>query len=448
MDENTNRLLTSPPAPLLLKMATPNALAFFIQSSVSLAEVWFIGQLGTQALAAIALAFPLLMLVQMMAGGAVGGAVTSSIARALGSGNIENANRLVWHALAIAAAGALLFLVLFLSVGTKMLEVLGGNGDVLDQAASYCLILFSGSIFLWLIGIVGAIFRGMGDMKLPAMMMVMGALLQISLSGVLILGLFGVPQLGVVGAAISAVTSAIIVSSAMLFALSKPWRVVRLDFRAISFSKTQFDDILRVAMPGALSPILTVLIVLSLTAMVATYGEAALAGFGIGSRIEFLLIPLIFGIGAAMTSLVGLSIGAGNFERAERIGWIGGAMAAGLTGFIGVTLALFPEAWIYRFTSDVETYEAAQSYIQIVGPVFAFQGLGLSLYFASQGAGKMAWPIGAMITRAILAIGGGWFLAFRLDLGLQGLFLGIAAAMTVFGVTLAASVKLRKWRDR
>lgn len=124
--------------------------------------------------------------------------------------------------------------------------------------------------------------------------------------------------------------------------------------------------------------------------MVATFGEVALAGYGIGSRIEFLLIPLVFGIGAAMTSLVGLSVGAGNYDRAEHIGCIGAFFAAGLTGFVGWVLALFPDVWIYTFTNDPETFDAARSYIQIVGPFFAFQGLGLSLYFASQGSQRHA----------------------------------------------------------
>jgi Na+-driven multidrug efflux pump len=180
--------------------------------------------------------------------------------------------------------------------------------------------------------------------------------------------------------------------------------------------------------------------------MAATFGEAALAGYGIGSRIEFLLIPLVFGIGAAMTSLVGLSTGAGDTARAERIGWTGGAFAAGLAGSVGLVLALFPEAWIYAFTSDPEAFAAARDFIRIVGPCFAFQGLGLSLYFASQGAGAMTWPIVATIVRLIIAVGGGWGLALWLNIGLQGVFIAAAAAMVTFGMMIATSLKLGAWR--
>lgn len=446
MDERTRHLLTAPPAPLLVRMATPNSLAFVIQSSVSLIEVWFIGQLGTSALASIALAFPLLMLMQAMSGGALGGAVSSSIARALGAGDRDRAHKLIWHALAIAAMGSSLFLIVYLLFGRELLAFLGGTGEILDQAAAYCLVLFVGGLFVWLIGVVGAVFRGMGDMKFPALLMVISAFIQVPLSGVLVLGLFGLPQLGIVGAAISTVATGFLVSTVMLFVLSRPSHVIQLDRQFIAFSKPLFQDIFKVALPASLSPLLTIFGILFLTAMVATFGEAALAGYGIGSRIEFLLIPLVFGIGAAMTSLVGLSIGAGNVDRAEHIGWTGGLFAGALAGVVGLLLALFPDIWISAFTDDPATFEASRTYILIVGPFFAFQGLGLSLYFGSQGAGAMRWPIGATIVRFIFAVGGGWALAFSFDMGLEGIFIGAAAAMLLYGVMIAASLKLGAWR--
>jgi len=109
---------------------------------------------------------------------------------------------------------------------------------------------------------------------------------------------------------------------------------------------------------------------------------------------------------------------------------------------------LFPEAWIYAFTSDPATFDAARDYIRIVGPFFAFQGLGLSLYFASQGAGTVTWPIIATMVRVVLAVGGAWLLAFWLDIGVQGVFVAAAVAMTTFGVMIATSLKLGAWRGQ
>ena len=222
MDARTLHLLTAPPFALLISLATPNSVAFFIQSIVSMTEVWIIGSLGTASLAAIALAFPLLMLMQTLPGGALGGSVASSIARALGAGNHERAERLIWHALAIAAIGAALVLLLFTFGGEGLFRFLGGSDTVLEQATSYGWILCSGGLFLWLIGVLTAVFRGMGDMRFPAMMMVTNAIIQVPVSICLVVGAFGLPKLGVSGAAVSAVLVSALISLIMLLRLSFP----------------------------------------------------------------------------------------------------------------------------------------------------------------------------------------------------------------------------------
>ena len=446
MDPRTQKMLSAPPLPLLVGMAAPSTVAFFIQGSVSLAEVWFIGQLGEISLAAIALAFPLLMLTQTLSGGAMGGAVAAAIARALGAGDIVRAERLVWHALALAVMGGVGLLVIFLLGGRAFLQFLGGEDEVLRQAYAYAVVLLSGSVFLWLIGTVTAIYRGMGEMQFPAAVMIFNALVQIPLSGCLILGWGGLPALGIIGAAISAIVAAALLCLPLFVKLSKGDLPVRLRLSAMRFSKSDFDEILRVALPASLSPLLTIATVLVLTAYVASFGEAALAGYGIGSRVEFLIIPLVFGLGAAMTTAVGASVGAGELDRAERLGAIGGLSAGVIAGLVGIVLALFPNAWIGVFTDVPAVHAAARSYIEIVGPLFFFHGLGLSLYFASQGASAMFWPVWATVLRVLVAALGGYVLAFTLDFGLSGIYTAAAAAMLTYAVVIAAAIKAGAWR--
>ena len=446
MDPRTQKMLSAPPLPLLVGMAAPSTVAFFIQGSVSLAEVWFIGQLGEISLAAIALAFPLLMLTQTLSGGAMGGAVAAAIARALGAGDIVRAERLVWHALALAVMGGVGLLVIFLLGGRAFLQFLGGEDEVLRQAYAYAVVLLSGSVFLWLIGTVTAIYRGMGEMQFPAAIMIFNALVQIPLSGCLILGWGGLPALGIIGAAISAIVAAALLCLPLFVKLSNGDLPVRLRLSAMRFSKSDFDEILRVALPASLSPLLTIATVLVLTAYVASFGEAALAGYGIGSRVEFLIIPLVFGLGAAMTTAVGASVGAGELDRAERLGAIGGLSAGVIAGLVGIVLALFPNAWIGVFTDVPAVHAAARSYIEIVGPLFFFHGLGLSLYFASQGASAMFWPVWATVLRVLVAALGGYVLAFTLDFGLSGIYTAAAAAMLTYAVVIAAAIRAGAWR--
>ena len=446
MDTRTQEFLNNPILPLLVRMAAPNTIAFFIQAIVVLTEVWFISKLGTTSLAAVALAFPILMITQQMAFGALGGAVTSSIARSIGAGDTIRAEKLLWHSLLIASCGAVVFLLAFLLGGESLLKILGGKGTLLEESLSYCIIFLTGGILIWLSGSLSAALRGMGNMRYPAMLMSISSGMQVILSGGFILGWFGFPKLGIAGAAISALASGGFMSLMMFLKLSSSSSKINLKISRFSFEKELFKDILDVFLPASLAPVFTVGTVLVLTGLVGQFGTTALAGYGIGSRVEFLMIPLVFGIGTAMTAMVGTNIGAKNIERAERIGWLGGLSAGFFAGIIGIVLALTPELWINFFASDEATYLVTKQYIQAVGFCYGFQGLGLSLYFASQGASAMKWPIIATVTRFTVAALGGWISIYWFSGGLIGIFYSAAIAMTLFGLMLLISLKMGAWR--
>jgi putative MATE family efflux protein len=447
-DARTLRMLEAPVLPMLVRMATPNALAFVVQASVSMVEAWYIGRLGTVSLAAIALVFPALMLMQMLAGGAIGGAVTSAIARSLGAGDRARAEKLVWHALWLTIAGGAFFFVVYLAFGERLLQALGAEGDVLVQAHAYATVLFAGCTLLWGMALLSAVFRGMGDMRTPAFLMFVGGLVQVLLSGALILGWFGIPSLGIVGGAVSVLVVAGLNTLIQLGLLARGHTLLVLARRTMSFSRALFADILKVGALASLSPVFTVLTIGLLNALMAGFGTSAIAGYGIGARVEFLLIPLVFGLGASMTSMVGVNVGAGNLPRAERIGWTGGAAASALTGVVGIVLALVPELWMDLFTQDPAARDAGVTYLRVVGPVFAFQGLGLSLYFAAQGAGAVFWPVVATLLRFLVAVGGAMLGVELFGFGLGYVCACIAMGMVLYGALTAASVCWGAWRAR
>ena len=446
MDNRTQEFLTKPIIPLLIRMSAPNTIAFFIQSLVVLTEVWFISRLGTNSLAAVALAFPLLMITQTMSGGALGGAITSAIARSMGADDIEKAERLIWHSIIISLGGAISFLILFLLFGKQLLFLLGGRGEILQESYAYCSILFFGGILLWLSGSLSAVLRGMGNMRFPATLMVITSSIQVILSGGFILGWFGFPKLGVPGAAVAVLISSALMVTVILLKLRSKSIPASLRKERFQLKKFLFDNIFEVAIPASLSPLLVVGTILVLTGLVGRFGTEALAGYGIGSRVEFLMIPLIFGIGSAMTSIVGANIGALNIDRAEKVGILGGSTAGFVSILIGLTLAAFPEAWIQFFTDDIKAFEVTKKYIQIVGPFYIFQGIGLSLYFASQGANAMKWPTIATIARFIIACAGGGVSVYWLELGIESIFISSSAAMAIFGLMIFISIKKGAWR--
>jgi len=181
------------------------------------------------------------------------------------------------------------------------------------------------------------------------------------------------------------------------------------------------------------------------TALVAhAAGVPAAAGYGTGARLEYLLIPLIFGLGAPLVAMVGTNIGAGQRQRALRIGLIGGAIAFAVTETIGIAAAVWPQAWLLLFSNDPAVVETGSIYLRIVGPFFGFFGLGLGLYFASQGAGRLFWPLTAGFLRMFVALGAGW-LALAITGALTWLFAAIALGLTLSGLTILAAVASGTW---
>ncbi|MGE0621925.1 MAG: MATE family efflux transporter [Pseudomonadales bacterium] len=444
----SEQILSAPPFPVLLRLATPNAMAFFVQAAVSMAEVAFVGRLGTVPLAAIALMFPGLMLMQMLANGAIGGAVSSAIARSLGAGKPDRAAALIWHALVISLVSGLLFLIAWHAAGASLLDALGANPAVSSAASEYADVLFGGAVLVWAMALLSSVLRGMGNMKLPAMLMMIGACVQIPLSGTLMLGWFGVPAMGLTGSAVALLVVAAVNTVVLLVRLQRSDSPVRLEIAACRLQGALFTDIFRVGALAALSPIFVVLTIGMINGLISGFGVAALAGYGIVARLEFLLIPMVFGLGAAMTAMVGTNMGAGNVARAEHIGWLGGLSAAVVTGVVGLLLAVFPGLWLGLFAEDAATWAAGESYLHIVGPVFAFQGLGLSLYFASQGAGTVLWPVIATALRFVIGVGGAVLVVNVFSLGLDAVYVCLAVGMFVYGALTAAAIRLGAWRQR
>lgn len=186
--------------------------------------------------------------------------------------------------------------------------------------------------------------------------------------------------------------------------------------------------------------------VMVLTGLVGPFGTHALAGYGLGARLEYLQTPLVFGLGAALVTMVGASTGAGLRARAERVAWVGAGLAAGLTFTIGLLAAVFPDAWPRLFSAEPDVLAAGSAYLRIVAPTYGFFGAGLALYFASQGAGRLLWPLVAGFVRLGVAVVGGWTAIHWLGFGLPGLFVAIASAIIAYGLVNVLAVKAGAWR--
>lgn len=438
------RLREGPILGTLLRLALPNVLAMALTVLVGIAETRYVGVLGTAPLAAMALVFPFAMLSQMMSAGAMGGGVSSAISRALGAGEPERAAELARHAVLIGLGAGLVYTLVFLSLGPVFYAALGGRGEVLQLATGYAAVLFGGSVMVWLSNTLASVLRGTGNMRVPSVTIVLAAVLQIVLGGLLGLGAGPVPRLGMVGVAVGqvlATTAMVVVLGGWLMSGRARIRL-RLSLRHVQ--PALLADILRVGALSCLSPVMSVLTVLVATGLVAHLGVDPLAGYAIGQRLEFLLVPIAFGVGVASVPMVGMAIGAGNVARARRVAWTAGAVSAGNLALIGLVVTLWPTLWSTLFTDAPSVLANANLYLRTVGPVFPLFGLGLTLYFASQGAGRMLGPVlTATLRLGIVALVGGWLA--REGATPQAVFALVAGAMAAYGVGTAAAVHLTRW---
>ena len=423
-------------------------LVMLAQTSVGLVETYFIGKLGTDPLAGVALVFPAVMLMQMMSAGAMGGGISSAIARALGAGRRADADALVLHALVIALVFGLTFTVVLLAGGPWLYATMGGSGASLDAATTYSTVVFAGAILVWLFNSLANVIRGTGNMAFPALVTFIGVVVLIPLSPCLIFGLGPFPKLGVAGGAVAVLLYYALGSVVLAAYLRSGRSVVRLAFRGIRLRWALFADILRVGAVAALITVQTNLTIAIATGLVGAFGPAAIAGYGTGSRLEYLLIPLVFGLGGPLVAMVGTNIGAGR-PRPRACAWPGSAPPSPprICELIGLCAAAAPRAWLSLFDTAPAMLDAGSRYLHAVGPVYGLFGLGMALYFASQGAGRLLWPFLANMARLIIAAGGG-YLALRLTGNLTDVFIALAVALAAFGLINAAAVARGVWFRR
>jgi len=438
----TQRMLEAPVLPTVARLAAPGAVLVVFSSAVSITDTYFIGRLGTESLAGLALVFPLVMLLQMTSAGAMGGGISSAVARAFGAGNEHQARALVVHAVVIALGMGLAFTALLLLLGPWVYALLGGRGVVIGQALAYSNVLFSGAVLVWLANTFASVLRGTGNTLVPALALVGAAFVHVPLSAALVLGLGPFPNLGISGAGVAYIVAhGCAAATTATYLWNSPLRPERAHLR---LQAPLFREILRVGVISSLAALLTVLTAVVLTGLVGRFGTAALAGYGVGVRLELLQIPLVFAIGQALVALVGVNIGAGRAARAKRIAWTGASMAACVGGAIGLTAALFPYAWVRIFSSDAAVLAAGSQYLRIVGPFYPVMAVGIALYFASQGVGRVMLPMLAGAARLAVVVAGG-FAAAAAGAPLGALFGVIALGMIVYGSLIARAVFKADW---
>ncbi|MGE5367771.1 MAG: MATE family efflux transporter [Betaproteobacteria bacterium] len=443
----TRLLLEGPIVATLLRLAAPNVVVNVVLIAVTATvDAHFVGRVGPQALAGLSLVFPLIILMQQMANSSMGGAIASAIARAIGAGRHADASALVVHGIIIAAAMAATFTAVLLLGGAAIYRLMGGSGDTRAAALEYSNAIFAGALAYWLLSTLTSVVRGAGQAAVLALVYIAAEAFHIVLVPLLMFGIGPLPPLGIAGAGIATVTSFTASSAILLWYIASGRTAIQLTLRGLRLDRRLFIEILRVGAPMSLQPILNNLALATLTGFVGALGAVQLAGFGVAVRLEYLLYPLAFGLGAGALAMVGTNIGAGKFARAARIAWIAAGLAAAVTGCIGLFGVMLPDVWTSLFTTAPDIYVLAARYLTISGSAYVFLGLGLTLASSFQAAGRPLWPLIAIAGRAAVVSAGGWIIVHRTGAGLGGLAAVAAAGLVVYGASLAIAFRTGFWR--
>jgi putative MATE family efflux protein len=431
-------------APQMFRLALPIVVVLALNTFVGVAETWFVSFLGTDALAGVALVFPVFMLMLMMSNGGIGGGVASAVARAIGAGRQSDANALVTHAVVLAILFGAAFTAAVWIWGPALFRRMGGEGKPLAAAILYANLVFLSAIPGWIATLLAAALRGAGNVRVPAIVAAAGSFVTLVLSPLFILGWGPLPRFGVAGAGIALTCLNVITAFALIAYMRRPHGPVCL-VRA-RLEARLFAEILKVGLPSAAGTVLTNLTVVVATGLVGTFGRDAIAAYGLASRLDYLLIPLLFAIGTATVTLVGTNFGAGQYQRARRIAWIAALTSAAMAGTIGLVAALFPHGWIGIFTHEPAVLDYGSSYLVRVAPFYALLGAGMALYFANQGVGRMAWPFAAGVVRLLAVLTLGSYLIKTPGGSLGELYSVIALSYLLFGaINLFAMVSGFGW---
>src|SRR5882672_8385244 len=421
-DARTHMLLAKPIAPTILRLAVPNSTVMIVQILIGLLEVYFVSRTGVDALAGVSPVFPLVSLVVAIAQGALGGGIVTTVARVLGAGRIGDASEFAWYAVVLGVPLGIATTVVMVALGPTLYAHMGISGNALEIAISYSSIIFAGATVIWLFNLLMAVVRGTGNLQVPVIVVCGGALILVPLSLVLISGAFGYPGLGPSGGAVAMLVYYAFGTLAYAAYLWGGFGVLKPSFRVPRLSLAPALAILRVGGMSAVVSATTNLTLAIVTGYVAMGGVEALAGYGAGSRLEFLLVPLAYGIGGPVGIVISANLGAGQIERAVKASWIGVLMAAA-----------FPQAWIGIFSQDPSVLQVGAEYLHRVGPFFGFFGIGYALYCVGQATRRMEASVLAALLRAAIAVLGGLVVVW-LKADVVWNFVAVALGMVAFGL--------------
>ncbi len=435
-------------APLLqtmLRLAVPGVIGSMIQMLLIVVEIFLLNRAGTTALAAVATVFPLVMLAHMLSAGAIGGATSGAVARALGSSDLLRANSILRSAVVIALVGGTVMGVFVTIFGSTFFYWIGARGDVLVAANAYAKVIFFGIPLVWLFNMMCSVLRGAGAMIRSAL--AMGSVVLVYS----VLGFWLIPEQNTGDSSSEIMTAAAYILLASYgMGLVTVFSLILWPGQRIRFGEFRVDwpiiaAILRAGLLAGTQSTATIVYSLIATGLLGRFSIDWLAGYGLAVRLELVMVPVIFGIGSALIAIVGAYAGAGQRARAIEVAWRGTIANIVIVGTIGLVLGLNPTWWCDRLGADRVASHCGNT-LEILGPFYGFFAAGLGLYFASQGLNTLLWPVLGSLLRSIIVASVLLWMNFDWFSTPDPILWLIAGAMGFYGVFVVLGLRFQAWR--
>jgi len=430
----------------VLRLALPSAGELLLGTLVGLVNTYLVGHLGAAPLAAVGMASQVAM-TGMILFSAAGTGATALIARLVGAGDWELANRCVRQALLLAVGVGLLVTAPLILLARPALVLLGAEPEALALGVPYLRIFSLGFVLASLMYVGNSCMRGAGDARTPLLVMGGVNLVNIAVSWALVRGECGLPAMGVAGAATGAVVAQCTGGVLVVAALRHGRAGLRLRWDRPRLERALIGRMVRIGLPVTLDQSIIRLGMLSYMRVVASLGTAAFAAHQVTMNAESISFMPGSGFAVAATTLVGQGLGARDPDRARRDALTAFALAAVLMGAMGLCFLAFPERLVGFFTTDPEVIARSVSPLRLVGLAQPFLAAMMVFAGALRGAGDTVSPL--VVNAAsiwLLRVPLSWVFARPLGLELLGVWLAMSLDMCTRGLLLCQRFMLGRWR--
>jgi putative MATE family efflux protein len=429
-------------------LAVPMVLEMLMESVFAVADIFFAGRLGANAVATIGITESLMTVIYAVAVGvSIGAAAT--VARRIGEKDPDGTARAAVQAIALGVLVSIAIGAIGVIYGPELLGVMGASDEVIQTGGSFARILLGGSGTVLLLFLVNAIFRGAGDAAIAMRVLWFANAINIVLCPMLIFGFGPFPALGVTGAAIGTTIGR---GCGVLYQLShltrKTGRIV-ITPEHLGLNPRVIRGILRISGTGMFQNFVMTATWMGLIRILTGFGTAAVAGNAIAIRIVLFALLPSFGVSNAAATLVGQNLGADRPDRAEAAAWRAGLYNTFCLSAVGIVFLLFAPLLISFFTNDPEVTQYGVRSLRIVAAGFFFYGYGMVLTQAFNGAGDTWTPTWiALFTFWCWEIPLAWVLAHPVGLGATGVFTAAAVGFTTLAFVSGWLFRKGRWKTK